>query len=175
MKNLVSIMLLATSAIAFGQVKWLTLDQALAMQKTSPKKIIINFYSSQSSQCDKMEKDTYGNPVISEIINNKFYPVRFNINSDEEVFFKGKSYKKYSSKEKNNPNTHSFAKFMNISTVPTVVFLDENIEPITNLMGPLTAKDVEPYFNMISTNAYKNIKTREQWDNYQKKFKSKIK
>jgi hypothetical protein len=28
---------------------------------------------------------------------------------------------------------------------------------------------------MFSKGEYKNIKTREQWENYQKKFKSKIK
>jgi thioredoxin-related protein len=64
---------------------------------------------------------------------------------------------------------------MNINAYPTLIFLDENLQPITNLMGKFTAKELEPYLSMIATNQYKSIKTRDQWENYQKKFKSKIK
>ena len=42
-------------------------------------------------------------------------------------------------------------------------------------MGKFSAKELEPYLSMIANNQYKSIKTREQWENYQKKFKSKIK
>jgi thioredoxin-related protein len=64
---------------------------------------------------------------------------------------------------------------MNINAYPTLIFLDENLQSITNLMGKFSAKELEPYLSMIANNQYKSIKTREQWENYQKKFKSKIK
>ena len=64
---------------------------------------------------------------------------------------------------------------MNINMIPTMVFLDESTNPITSLSGFLKAKEVEPYFTMIATNEYKNIKSRQEWEGFQKKFRSKIK
>ena len=64
---------------------------------------------------------------------------------------------------------------MNVNSSPSLVFLDENGKTITNLMGGFSAAELEPYLTMIGNNEYKDIKTREQWENYQKKFKSKIK
>jgi hypothetical protein len=42
-------------------------------------------------------------------------------------------------------------------------------------MGFFTPKEMEPYLSLISTEAYKTIKTRDEWDKFQSKFKSKIK
>ena len=64
---------------------------------------------------------------------------------------------------------------MNVTTIPTTVFLDEQSMPITILQGALTAKEMEPYIPFIAEDQYKKINTREQWENYQKKFKSTIK
>jgi hypothetical protein len=52
-------------------------------------------------------------------------------------------------------------------------FLDENLQPITNLMGKFSAK-LEPYLNMIANNQYKSIKPRAM-GKLSEKFKSKIK
>lgn len=64
---------------------------------------------------------------------------------------------------------------MNVGAVPSTVFLDEKGDPITILQGELSAKELEPYLELISKDLFKKIKTREQWEDYQKKFKSKIK
>jgi len=117
-----------------------------------------------------MEEFAFDNPVIAKMIADKFYAVKFFADSKEKVNFRGRDFE-----YKDNATMHSFAKYMNISTVPTIVFLDEHAAPITSLMGALSAKDVEPYFSMISTQDYKNITSRQQWDDYQRKFKSKIK
>ena len=51
-----------------------------------------------------------------------------------------------------------------------LIFLDENLQPITNLVGKFTPKELEPYLNMIATNQYKSIKTRDQWEKLPKKI-----
>ena len=64
---------------------------------------------------------------------------------------------------------------MNVNTVPATVFLDEQHNPITILQGALTAKELEPYLVLMSTDEYKKIDTREKWETFHKKFKSNIK
>ncbi len=170
MKIFFSVLFTLSSYFSFAQVHWITINEALEAQKKVPKKIFIAFTDDHCDPCQKMEKFAFDNPVIAKMIADKFYAVKFFADSKEKVNFRGRDFE-----YKDNATMHSFAKYMNISTVPTIVFLDENAAPITSLMGALSAKDVEPYFSMISTQDYKNITSRQQWDDYQRKFKSKIK
>ena len=64
---------------------------------------------------------------------------------------------------------------MNVAAVPSTVFLDETGSPITLLQGELSARELEPYLELISKDLYKKIRTRQQWEEYQKKFKSRLK
>jgi thioredoxin-related protein len=176
MKKLILIFLLITGFFGIAQVHWMTLAQALATQKKEPKKILIDFYADWCSPCKDMEKNTFNHPEIAKIINDNFYAVRFESDGNETVMFAGRTFTNpdYKGKKGKNP-LHQFSKYMNINIIPTMVFLDEKFEPITSLSGALKAKEVEPYFTMIASNDYKNIKTRKGWESYQKKFKSKIK
>lgn len=176
MRKLIGLLLLLQITLGFAQIHWISINQALEEQKKSPKKILIDFSSNLCESCKNMEKSTFNNPIISKLISDHFYAVKFDCDSNEIVNFLGRTFSNPDFNDKKGKTSlHQFAKFMNISSTPTMVFLDEKASPITNLMGALSAKDVEPYFNMISSGEYKNIKTRQQWDNYQKKFKSKIK
>ena len=150
MKSSLSILLFCFFSLSFAQVRWMTIDQAITAQKANPKKIIVDFYADWNTACKEMDKETFVHPEIFK-------------NPEFQVKSKGKN------------GTHQFAKFMNINAYPTLIFLDENLQPITNLVGKFTPKELEPYLNMIATNQYKSIKTRDQWENYQRKFKSKIK
>lgn len=167
-------MLLIISVSA--QVKWMTFEQALIAQKQNPKKIFMNFYADWCSPCKVMDKETYGNDIIAAHINENYYAVKFNAEDKNNIAFAGRTFSnpQYRSGKKKN-SIHELTKYMNVNTVPSIVFLDENANPITILQGALTAKELEPYIPFIANDEYKKLVTREQWESYQKKFKSKIK
>ena len=176
MKKIAFLLFALFAVLSFSQVKWMTLEQAMAAQQEKPKKIFIDFYADWCGPCKIMDKNTYGHQEIANFLNENYYVVKFDAEGKESVTVFGRIFSnpEFSSGKKRN-SMHDFTKFMNVNSVPSIVFLDEQSMPITNINGFLTAKELDPYLRIISSDEYKKFKSRAEWENYQRKMKSTIK
>ena len=176
MKKIAFLLFALFAVLSFSQVKWMTLEQAIAAQQEKPKKIFIDFYADWCGPCKIMDKNTYGHQEIANFLNENYYVVKFDAEGKESVTVFGRIFSnpEFSSGKKRN-SMHDFTKFMNVNSVPSIVFLNEQSMPITNINSFLTAKELDPYLRIISSDEYKKFKSRAEWENYQRKMKSTIK
>ena len=78
---------LATFAMNGQQINWMTIDEALAMQKKSPKPIFMDVYTDWCGPCKMLDKNTFSNKDVANYINKNFYAVKFNAEGNEKVNF----------------------------------------------------------------------------------------
>lgn len=151
-------------------VKWLTVEQAEKLMTNAPKPVFIDTYTDWCGWCKKMDQDTFSDPVIAEILNNKFYPVKFNAEGKEKVSFLGQTF--INDGKYGNAHQLAVALLQGELSYPTVVFLtkEEDKVMVTPIKGYRQARDMELFLSYFADRAYEKLSL----DEYQKNFTGKI-
>jgi thioredoxin-related protein len=171
---LVSVVLTIISQ-AFSQggqgVKWYTIGEVDKLLKASPKPVFIDAYTDWCGWCKKMDIDTFSNPVIADILNTRFYPVKFNAESRESITFLGQTF--INDGKAGKAHQLAVALLQGQLSYPTVIFM--NIQKdgnfgISPVPGYKVPKEMEIMLSFFADKAYET----QKWDEYQKTFKGKI-
>ncbi|MDL1913444.1 MAG: thioredoxin family protein [Bergeyella sp.] len=153
-----------------AQVRWTSIAEAYRSQKENPKKILIVFYDSNHEETKEWITELYKHPVIYDLINTHFYPVKFDVNNTKNILLQGRVFS-YLPKTK----THEFARYMYVMRLPSLVFLDKNFHMIAKLQGVLSAREIESSLVFIGEDRYLKIDSKEDWLKCQKKTRTRIK
>ncbi len=150
-----------------GVVKWMTFEEAVAKSKVEKRKIFIDVYTDWCGWCKVMDKKTFNDPNVAKILNENFYPVKFNAEQREPIVFNGTTFKYIGD---GNSGTHQLAAALlsNKLSYPTVVFLDEEFRIIQPLPGYREA----PEFHMISKFIGGDFYKTEKFEAWQATYKS---
>lgn len=178
-KIIIAVVLFVGTISAQAQkVNWITLEEAIELQKKSPKKIIMDVYTNWCGPCKMLDKNTFQNKDVANYINDNYYAVKFNGEGNQAITYNGKKFgnPNYDSKRANSRNSsHEFARFMRINAYPTLVFFDEKGNFITPVKGYQSPQQLELYLKMFVKNDHKKITSQEKFNEYYKAFKATFK
>ena len=175
--TLSNIFFLVSSNCYSQEINWIAVNDLKDVIKTSEKNIIIDVYTNWCGPCKLMEKNTFQNKYISKFINDNYHAVKFNAEGNESINFMDKFFQNpnFDSSRVNTRNaTHEFARFLGVSAYPTTIFLDKDLNLITPVRGYLIPKQLEIYLELFKNEGYRKITSQSDFDNFIKKFKSKI-
>ncbi|ESU21035.1 thioredoxin family protein [Flavobacterium enshiense DK69] len=129
------------------EIKWMTLDEALKLQKDKPKKskpIFMDVYTDWCGPCKMLDKNTFHDPKFVDYITENYYPVKFNGEGNFEVTYKGKKYANpgYDPNRKGRNSVHEFTMFLQVQGYPSMYVFDKAGEVKNPIVGYLTADQV---------------------------------
>jgi len=129
-------------------------DDALKAAQEQNKKVIVDVYTDWCGWCKKMDRDSYSNKDIKELINDDFIYVKLDAESYSVVHYRGKSY-----------TGVELAAFFEVSGYPTHVFLEPDSKVIefkydkynmNNLPGYFNASDFKKVLEYMRDEKYKD-------------------
>lgn len=150
-----------------GPVKWLSFEEAARQSAIKKKPIFIDVYTDWCGWCKVMDKNTFADPRVAEVLNEAFYPVKFDAEQEAEVVFRGTTFKFVA---QGNRGYHQLAAALlnNKLSYPTVVFLDEDFGMIQPLPGYQEPVEFHKVIRFIGEGHYKTMK----WEQWQQIYRS---
>ena len=140
------------------EIKWLSFSEASKLNSKHPKKIFIDVYTTWCGWCVKMEKTSFKDPEVTKIVNEKYYAVKLNAESDAKIFYKGKEM-----------TERELAKNIFRATgYPTTVYLDQDQNLLQPIPGYLEAELLNKILHFYGEDHYKNT----SWEQFQANYKS---
>jgi len=171
-KFVILIFFILPSFLLSGQtteVKWFTIEEAAALTKANPRPIFVDVYTTWCGWCKVLDRETFPDSVIAELLNTKYYAVKFDAESKSPITFQGRTFVNDGSLGKYHQL--AYALLQGKLSFPTVVFLTEKSELITPLPGFRKAAEMEPFLVYFSGSEWQ----KKAFDEFIKGFIGQVK
>lgn len=134
-------------------ITWMTLEQAVARNKTNPRPILVDVYTDWCGYCKRLDAYTFSDRHIVEYVNANFWAVKFNAEQSDTVRFQGRVYAPSSSTAH---TTHPLAVALTQGKLsyPTLVYIDEASNLITAVPGYMPPHQLEPILHYVVEKKY---------------------
>jgi thioredoxin-related protein len=136
------------------RVNWMSIEEAVKMQESSPRTILIDMYTDWCGWCKKMDMETFNNPDIANYINTNFYPVKFNAETKDTVVYRGETFINMNTGQR---SSHQLAQMLmgGRMSYPTIVYIDYEFK-VNPVPGFMDIRSIEPILVYFAERINKN-------------------
>ena len=151
---------------ASESINWLSFQQAVELNKTAPRKIFIDLYTEWCGWCKRLDVTTYMDKNIIAYLNKNYYAVRMDAEMKDTIIYDGKAF--VNPEPGKSRSTHQLAAALlnNKFSYPTLVYLDEKMNMLSQVPGYITAENLMAVLTYFGENNQGKI----AWDEYQKNY-----
>jgi thioredoxin-related protein len=144
-------------------LKWYTWEQAVELNKTKPKKFVVDVYTDWCGWCKKMDKGAFADPAVTAYISEHFYPVKLNAEQREEIKFNDENFGFVPNDNgRGGVHTLAYALLDGKMSYPTLVYLNEKFERIMISPGFKESADLMKELKFAAEEVY----SKNSWENY---------
>lgn len=130
--------------------QWYSYEDALVKARKEGKFIMVDFYTTWCKWCKKLEKETYIDPKVAEVLKADFVTVKVDAESSRSVIH-----------EMHQLTMKELADLYGVKSYPAVWFLDKDGNRAEMMPGYYPPEDFLKYLGFIKSGAYKQMKFEE--------------
>jgi thioredoxin-related protein len=148
-------------------ITWYSWQQAIELNKTAPRKLLVDVYTDWCGWCKVMDKQTFPNDTIAEYLNKNFYCVKLNAEMRDSITFAGNTFIWISPEKgggRNGIHTLAYSLLDGQMSYPTIVYLSEKMERIVISPGYKKPEQLLPELKFTGEEIYKT----KSWNDYMK-------
>lgn len=145
-----------------SKINWIGFEEAMRLNATEQKPIIVDMYTTWCGFCRKLDAETFSDPRIIQFINEHYYAVKFDAETTDSIKYKDSVY--YNMRigafnEDGSPakgKSHSLAEILLSGRMayPTLVYMIPDKDIVAPVPGYVTPEKIEPYLLFFSEKIY---------------------
>lgn len=124
---------------------WISFEKMIESNQSEPKKIMLFMEADWCGVCKRMKREVFPDPTIQALLKTEFFPVRIDIESEEEIQFMDERVTKM-----------ELSKEFGIRGTPTIIFLDSDFSVIGNKVGFSDQEEFSSLLKFINQEEYKH-------------------
>ncbi len=156
MKKIIFISLILLSTVGYSQsIKWLTFQEAIELNKKNPRNILIDVYTDWCGWCKVMDKQTFNNDTIINIVNKYFYAVKLNAETRDTIYFQNRMFVN-ENRGGRSPHNLAIALLQGKMSYPNIVFLNKENQLLGAIPGFKKPEDMHPILDYIIKEKYRD-------------------
>ena len=153
------------SPVVAEKITWYSWQQAVELNKTTPKKLLVDVYTDWCGWCKVMDRETFPNDTIASYLNKNFYCVKLNAEMRDSIQFAGNTFIWMSPEKgggRNGIHTLAYSLLDGQMSYPTIVYLSEKFERIVISPGYKKPAQLLPELRFTAEEIYK----KKSWNDY---------